>query len=1853
MGWFPRFPKWTARSERRSKSKPRKREVGLLGNYHRRLRLEPLEDRRLLTTYIAGGVYSTNMGTWTAAGSPYVLQSDVKLEGSAGALTIQSNVQVQGSGRLLVDDNGSGGSLTAQGATFTTEVVLYAGATLSLTGDSFATYNSFNETGVAAAAQEVNYLAGDTFPGNATMDVLSGPVTTSVYFPKISGLTTYSFDGNYLNGVSGVAVRGGGTLTIASGNTISGYYLKVDDDGTGGTLKDGGSGGVSFSNEVWLYTGATVSLTGDSFATYNSLNETGVAAAAQEVNYLAGDTFPGNATMDVLSGPVTTSVYFPKISGLTTYSFDGNYLNGVSGVAVRGGGTLTIASGNMVSGYHLYVSDDGSGGSLLAIGVTFGDQVTLGRNSTGTAEFDSFSYSGYNLFNGQMQAIVTNDNFNFSGTMAESQGSGGPVNLEGNYWGTTNLTTIEQTKIYDGTTHSGLPIIDIASPLAVAPALSTGPTISGISPTQPQATNGYQNVTLSGSNFDSGTYVNLIDNGGVTHVLAGSRILSLSSTQITINPNFTTAGAGTWKAEVLDGSGQVSGWYSFPVVAASLTAPTAPVLASGVTIWDAAVSGPAVDLSWTAATGTPTPLYDVYRNGSLESSYAANLGQTTFCNDLGLSLGQTYTYYILAHNLAGSAPSNTITVTIPSNLGTSWPGIPTGLTASATSTTSIHLAWTAVSAPGVSYLVYRSASATGPWALIQSDVAQASTDDATVQPATTCYYEIEATNEGGTSTYSGSAHATTLSVTAPPAPTIQVPLVQSSNQVILVWNSVISTGQYVLQRATTTSGNYATIQTFFAGTTSYTDTLNQPSTVATTYEYRLYSQVNGVNSAPSNVVQATLSVPVTSKTVSSGSLPTVTATDYSSIPVVYRFTGTGWTLQSASALQSPNFNWALQTIILTHGWGNGFHPNDGDFYKYKDDCYIEQFALNFVKNYSLSNYNVLAVDWSESTYNSTTGVRADGALGSDPDNCDAAGNWTDFPGDLLEYGTKYAAQSATNGIAIGGTLGKTLVADGMQPGKVMLIGHSNGAGFMASLATASYLQSGQKVKELVSLDAPLQTPSYSTTLDSAYAVGHIDNFYTPVAPTTLDNITFPDPIPVALGFGVPMLNVGNITNFEMNPTFNSLLATSLLGVFVSHFEIPMRYATTVEAGSVWGFAKSDFIQGIGNGEFDGNQLWQEDFLPGNFVPLNATAAAIVAYQDALQGYLAGGLINAVATGVQYLNDGAILLQNVANTAASALTPVYKYAADGAVVVSNELVSAANVVEQDATNTVTTLSNLAVSGAQYVASGVNSAVQQSVDTVENWLSFTAHSPTFNSFAVNVPANATFLTFDLTVTNPGNDDQLLVALGGNLLGQVDLASVEQGGTQTIQLPIGQYAGETGQTLTFYMPSSVSSTAQFVVGNVCVESAAVVTSPSVSDLAKSASVGGTVAFAATDFTAAFADPDAEALQKVMVTALPQHGTLKLGGTAVVLNQEIPVASLSTLSYTPATSYVGSDSFGWNGSDGSLYAVAGATVSLTVNAVWTATGGGTFSWGPVGNWQSGVVPGASSGAVLLGAAVGSGTATITLDAARTLSSLTFNPGTRGSYVLSGSNSLQLTNSGNSASIVVTSGTSSIKAPVVLGDNLNVTAAGGTSLTISGAISQSGGSHALTLSGSGSVTLSGTDTYTGGTTVSGGTLILTNSSAIAANTGLTVGANGTVIFEVSSGATTNDTTTVSNAVSAATSSDTIAATAVPSSASLASSSLVLLVPTTADVSASGSVATAVSVSEAGGDSVVQSVLPSPPAPLPRTGEGSNLPSPHVILPRPSLIVPGEGSDSDSSDLHHKKAPAMLALEAVFAQYGQ
>jgi gliding motility-associated-like protein len=78
-----------------------------------------------------------------------------------------------------------------------------------------------------------------------------------------------------------------------------------------------------------------------------------------------------------------------------------------------------------------------------------------------------------------------------------------------------------------------------------------------------------------------------------------------------------------------------------------------------------------------------------------------------------------------------------------------------------------------------------------------------------------------------------------------------------------------------------------------------------------------------------------------------------------------------------------------------------------------------------------------------------------------------------------------------------------------------------------------------------------------------------------------------------------------------------------------------------------------------------------------------------------------------------------------------------------------------------------------------------------------------------------------------------------------------------------------------------------------------------------------------------------DGNSLVKIMITSLPANGTLKLNGTAVTLNQEMLATDLGKLTFDPNPNCTGTTSFGWNGSDGSLYALVAARVNITVLAV------------------------------------------------------------------------------------------------------------------------------------------------------------------------------------------------------------------------------------------------------------------------------------------------------------------------------
>jgi autotransporter-associated beta strand protein len=233
----------------------------------------------------------------------------------------------------------------------------------------------------------------------------------------------------------------------------------------------------------------------------------------------------------------------------------------------------------------------------------------------------------------------------------------------------------------------------------------------------------------------------------------------------------------------------------------------------------------------------------------------------------------------------------------------------------------------------------------------------------------------------------------------------------------------------------------------------------------------------------------------------------------------------------------------------------------------------------------------------------------------------------------------------------------------------------------------------------------------------------------------------------------------------------------------------------------------------------------------------------------------------------------------------------------------------------------------------------------------------------------------------------------------------------------------------------------------------------------------------------------------------------------------------------------------------------------------------------------------------------------------------------------------LQLANGGTSASITVSSGSQAISAPLALDSNLTVSPAAGSQLTISGGIDGAG--QSLLVNDWGTVVLSGAANYTGGTTVSAGTLIVSNSSAIAAGTSLTVGADAASLFNSSPSTASDDATTssaempavassgtslaMSDAALVATSSNTSATTAAP----VATIPALPLGPQTSEPTKS---VPAIALRAPVADRIVwSSIAKSAAGDLAWLGQAAN--------------------GSDNSDQHHKKDAAILALEAVFAHY--
>ena len=230
-------------------------------------------------------------------------------------------------------------------------------------------------------------------------------------------------------------------------------------------------------------------------------------------------------------------------------------------------------------------------------------------------------------------------------------------------------------------------------------------------------------------------------------------------------------------------------------------------------------------------------------------------------------------------------------------------------------------------------------------------------------------------------------------------------------------------------------------------------------------------------------------------------------------------------------------------------------------------------------------------------------------------------------------------------------------------------------------------------------------------------------------------------------------------------------------------------------------------------------------------------------------------------------------------------------------------------------------------------------------------------------------------------------------------------------------------------------------------------------------------------------------------------------------------PPASQASQSFFSTDGTNWTDLYSVDSTHSENFAIDGLTIATTssvTNGQWATNGSGVWS-GP-GNWTGGVSPDTGQDTAVFGTVLTSGTANVTLENSISLSSLGFSTTGGASYIISASNgsALILSNTGGAAATISDSGGNhTIAAPVVLGSNLSVAATPGSTLTVSGPISETNAGTTLSVSGGGTLVLSGSNTYTGATTVNAGTLQIGSggSGEYLASPSITMSNNATVAF--------------------------------------------------------------------------------------------------------------------------------------------
>ncbi|HZF18150.1 MAG TPA: LamG-like jellyroll fold domain-containing protein [Burkholderiales bacterium] len=330
------------------------------------------------------------------------------------------------------------------------------------------------------------------------------------------------------------------------------------------------------------------------------------------------------------------------------------------------------------------------------------------------------------------------------------------------------------------------------------------------------------------------------------------------------NVGLTGSTSYSYRVRATDASGNLSAYSNV----ASATTPAAPDTTppSAPSVVSAAVpSGTQVDLSWTASTdNVGVTGYQVDRCQGASCTTFAQIATPTATgfSDTGLTPATAYRYRVRAVDAAGNVSANSTTVNA-TTLDSVAPTAPASLTANASSSTQINLAWIAATDNvGVSsYLVERCLSASCSFAQITTTTAT-SFNDSGLTAGTGYSYRVRASDAANNlGPYSNTATATTQApdTTAPTAPGGPTATVASNSQINLSWTAAtdnVGVTGYMVERCQ--GAGCSTFAQIAAPTgTTFNDT---GLTAATSYSYRVRATDAANNLGPySTVTSATTS----------------------------------------------------------------------------------------------------------------------------------------------------------------------------------------------------------------------------------------------------------------------------------------------------------------------------------------------------------------------------------------------------------------------------------------------------------------------------------------------------------------------------------------------------------------------------------------------------------------------------------------------------------------------------------------------------------------------------------------------------------------------------------------------------------------------------------------------------------------------------------------------------------------------------------------------------------------------------------------------------------------------------------